>query len=265
MNFLLAIVIFLYGFSAGQWIPTYLTLDDMTSAAARGEIHLKLGVMVDDVLTGGSAQEAGIPKGAVITAVNGTAVHDPAEIVAMQKGVRKISYTYLTAPDSKEEHTVSVPVTDGKTGVYLSAVPLELSAPTRSVMEAIRLSVRETNVVTSQTVYGIVKLFSSLARHGQVPEGVTGIVGIAQVTYKSVQEGFAVYLRLVALLSLSLAVLNILPFPALDGGRLVFVLSEFFIRPSNRRIEVITNTVGFGVLLFVIVIVTLFDVFRLFR
>src|SRR6185436_2928945 len=114
------------------------------------------------------------------------------------------------------------------------------------------------------TVIGIAKLFTSLASSGKVPEGVTGIVGIAQLTYTSVQEGFMVYLRLVALLSLSLAVLNILPFPALDGGRLIFVLSEVFFRPSNRRFEVITNTVGFGVLLLVILLVTLYDVLRLF-
>lgn len=265
MNFLLAIAIFLYGFSAGHWIPTYLSLEEMTAAANNGEIHLKLGVFVDDVLTGGGAQEAGIPKGSVITKVNDVAVDDPTDIVSMQEEERRVHYTFIKTPEEKEEKTVSVEVVDGKTGIYLRSIPLELSAPKRSFGEAVKLSIRETRVVTSQTVVGIAKLFSSLAQRGTVPEGITGIVGIAQLTYTSVQEGFVVYLRLVALLSLSLAVLNILPFPALDGGRLVFVLSELFIRPGNRRVEVITNTIGFGVLLLVIVLVTLYDVFRLFR
>jgi regulator of sigma E protease len=133
-----------------------------------------------------------------------------------------------------------------------------------NVFDAARLSIRETSVVTGQTFLGIGKLFYSLAFHATVPQGVTGIVGIAQLTYKSVEHGFMMYLRLVALLSLSLAVLNVLPFPALDGGRLVFTLAELFVKPGNRRIEIMSNTIGFGVLLLVILIVTLYDVLRLF-
>ena len=116
-----------------------------------------------------------------------------------------------------------------------------------------------------QTVVGIVDLLKSLALRGRVPEGITGIVGIAGLTYQSVQVGFSTYLRLVALLSLSLAILNILPLPALDGGRLMFVLVEAVIqRPLNQRFELITNTVGFFILIGLIVIITFNDVIHLF-
>jgi len=265
MNFLLAFLIFFYGFSFGQWIPTYLSLQDMEAAAASGEIHLRLGVMIDDVLTGGSAAEATVPKGSFLLAVDGQAVVHPEDVVKLQQGKKKVEYRFSTKSDGSEAETRSVKVEDGKTGVYLRTVPLQLSAAPRSMAHAVSLSVRETTVVTGQTVIGIATLFSSLASQGTVPEGVTGIVGIAQITYASVQEGFMVYLRLVALLSLSLAVLNILPFPALDGGRLVFVLSELFIRPGSRKFEVLINTIGFVILLGVIALVTFYDVFRLFR
>lgn len=264
MNFLLALLIFLYGFSFGRWIPTYLTLEEMQAAADRGEIHMTLGVVIDDVLAGGTAQEAGIPAGGILTAIDGQQVSSPSDVLEMQQGKESVTYSYRASSESTETERRTIAVEDGKTGVYLRSVPLEVSAPVRGPVQAVALSVRETKVVTVQTVLGIGKLFSSLARRAQVPEGVTGIVGIAQLTYTSVQEGFAVYLRLVALLSLSLAVLNILPFPALDGGRLLFVLSELFIKPGSRRVEVITNTLGFAVLLFVILLVTLYDVFRLF-
>ena len=116
-----------------------------------------------------------------------------------------------------------------------------------------------------QTVKGIGHLVSSLVTRATVPEGITGIVGIAQLTHTSVQEGFMTYLRLVALLSLSLAALNILPFPALDGGRLLFVLIEVIARrPINRRFEVTTNAVGFGLLLLLIGLITYHDIARLF-
>lgn len=264
MNFLLALCIFLYGFSYGQWIPTYLSLSDMQEAAAKQQIHLKIGVLIDEVLSGGGAVEAGITKGSVLLMVDGQPVMHPTDVVARQTGKSFVTYTYLSGKNQTDEHTAVIRVEDGKTGVYLRSVPLELSAPRRGVGEAFVLSLREAKVVMAQTIVGISKLFTSLAQTGTVPEGVTGIVGIAQLTYTSVQEGFAVYLRLVALLSLSLAVLNILPFPALDGGRLIFVLSELFIRPGNRRFEMITNTVGFGFLLLVIILVTFYDVFRLF-
>ncbi len=263
MNFLLAMLIFFFGFSYGQWIPTYLSMDDMERAASQGTIHLKLGVAIDDVLTGGTAADAGITKGSILVSVDGQAVTHPSDVIEFQKGKNSVSYTTVPV-DGGTEVTKAVRVEQGKTGVYLQGIALELSAPRRNVFVAALLSLRETKVVTEQTVLGIGKLFSSLAQRGQVPEGVTGIVGIAQLTYKSVEKGFMVYLRLVALLSLSLAVLNILPFPALDGGRLVFVLSEIFYKPDNRRVEIVTNTVGFGILLLVIIIVTLYDVLRLF-
>lgn len=265
MNFILAMLIFLFGFSYGQWIPTYLTLDEMEKANARGDIHMKLGVVIDDVLAGGGAEEAKIPKGSILTSIDGRAVARPTDVVSFQEGKRRVTYAYVPAGSTGAQVTSTVRVDQGKTGIYLRSIPLELSAPKRNILDAAVLSVRETAVVTSQTVLGIGRLFGSLAQSGQVPAGVTGIIGIAQLTYTSVQEGFIVYLRLVALLSLSLAVLNILPFPALDGGRLLFVLSELFVKPGNRRIEAITNAVGFVVLLILILIVTFYDVFRLFR
>jgi len=64
---------------------------------------------------------------------------------------------------------------------------------------------------------------------------------------------------------LSLAVLNILPFPALDGGRLLFVLIEAVTgRPVNRKLEVTVNMAGFIFLLGLIFLITFYDVVRLF-
>lgn len=264
MNLILAFFIFFYGFSFGRWIPTYLSLAQMEEAAARGEINLQLGVLIDDVLVGGAAAEAGIPAKSFLFAIDDRQVSHAEDVISLQEGKETVRYRYADNPDGDNETTKVVRIEAGKTGVYLRTVPLSVSSPARSIGESFMLSLRETRVVTKETVLGIGKLFSSLAQHGAVPEGITGIVGIAQLTYDSVEKGFMMYLRLVALLSLSLAVLNILPFPALDGGRLIFVLSEIFIRPGNRKVELITNTVGFGVLLFVILLVTLYDVFRLF-
>lgn len=263
MNLIVALVLLLIGFSVGRWIPTYTTLDQMQAASDRGEIHLLLGVMIDEVLPEGTALGAGVPAHALLLRVDGTAVYRPDDVVKLQQGKNRVAYTVLT--DDKTERTFTVPLEDGKAGVALSTVPRELSAPRRGLAEAAILSLRETWVVSVQTVLGIGRLVSGLVSSGHVPEGITGIVGIAQLTHTSVQQGFLVYLRLVAVLSLSLAALNILPFPALDGGRVLFVLFEaVFRRPIARRWELGMNSVGFSLLLVLILFVTLHDVIRLF-
>jgi regulator of sigma E protease len=175
-----------------------------------------------------------------------------------------VTYTVKTGEDYSEEKNYIVRLRDGTAGIDISAYPLHLSAPDRSVFESFTLALRESWIMTVQTVKGIGQLFLSLAVRGTVPEGITGIVGIAQLTHVSVQQGFMTYLRLVALLSLSLAILNILPFPALDGGRLLFVVAEGISRrPVNRRFELATNAAGFMFLILLIVLITFYDILRL--
>jgi len=167
--------------------------------------------------------------------------------------------------EAAQEQKFTVTLKEGKAGVVISTFPRSLSAPLRSVGTSMLLALREAKIMTVQTMLGIGTLVSSLAQSGRVPEGITGIVGIAQLTYTSVQAGFMTYLRLVALISLSLAILNFLPFPALDGGRLLFVLVEAVTRrPLNRRFEAYSNALGFSVLILLILLITFYDIIRLF-
>ena len=72
--------------------------------------------------------------------------------------------------------------------------------------------------------------------------------------------------NIAVLLSLSLGLFNLIPFPALDGGRLLFLLIEAIIRrPLNRKVEAIVNAVGLALLLTLMIVVTISDVVGLFR
>ncbi|MBI1812231.1 site-2 protease family protein [Candidatus Peregrinibacteria bacterium] len=265
MNFLFAIVLLTIGFSVGRWIPTYLTFEEMRAAAVAGEIHMDPGVLIDQVLPGGAAATAHVPLRGVLLTIDGAPVFAPTDVAAIQRGKTSVRYTLLPAEDAARPLTITVPVRDGKTGIGLVPWLHGVSAPERSVWTGFLLALRESRVMTVQTIEGIGKLAASLLLGGRVPEGITGIVGIAQLTHSSLQEGFLTYLRLVALLSLSLAILNILPLPALDGGRLLFVLIELVRgKPMNRTMETWTNAVGFAVLLGLIIIITYHDVVRLF-
>jgi regulator of sigma E protease len=75
------------------------------------------------------------------------------------------------------------------------------------------------------------------------------------------QSGFFHLLNLTTMLSLSLAVLNILPFPALDGGRVLFlVIEKIRGKRNNQKLEQFVNTAGFVFLLLIMVLVTIKDV-----
>lgn len=266
MNFLLAMMLLTFGFSWGRWIPTYVTFADMEAAAGRGEISMTVGVLIEDVLPDSPAALAGVPPRSILQSIDAHPVNRPDDVLELQEGRHRVEYTVLTGPDMDTPMTFTLRPREGKTGVVISAFARNVSAPKRGVGSAFILSLREARVMMEQTVKGLKDLVLSLARTGTVPDGITGIVGIAQLTHASVQEGFMTYLRLVALLSLSLAVLNILPFPALDGGRLLFVLAEFLgRRPVNRRFELATNALGFSILLAIIVLITFHDIALLFR
>lgn len=264
MNFMLAVLIFTVGFSFWRWIPTYLSIEQMKDASQRGEISLSPGVHIATAQAGGAAAAARVPVPSTLLAVDGNPVFIPTDVVDAQVGKKSVTYTLRADADPDRTVIMRVPVRDGKTGVEIEFSPTVIS-PKRSVMRAIVLSFREAKVTTVQTVLGISQLFRSLAWRGTVPDGITGIVGIAQLTHSSVQAGWMAYLRLMAVLSLSLAILNILPFPSLDGGRLLFVLIEGIVqRPAPRRLELIANTAGFFVLIMLIVLVTFNDIWKLF-
>ncbi len=265
MNFVLAFILLTFGFSVGKWVPNfYQTIEQMEQAASEGEIFLKTGVYVNDVAPDGTAAAAGITKDSAIVSVDGMVVEKPEQLIELQKGKAQVTYEVKASRHAPIE-TVVVKLADGKSGVAISAYAAELSAPNRSVGKAVMLAFKETEFMTVQTVLGMGNLVRSLVTRGHVPEGITGIIGIAVLTHSSVQEGFMTYLRLVALLSLSLAILNVLPLPALDGGRILFVLAEMVLRrPLNQQFELMVNAIGFFVLIGLILIITFNDVIHLF-
>jgi regulator of sigma E protease len=96
-------------------------------------------------------------------------------------------------------------------------------------------------------------------------EAVTGPVGIAAVLGQGVAAGPFVLLLLVALLSLNLALFNLIPFPALDGARMAFALYEMVSRRKvSPRVEMAVHTAGFAILFGLLILITFQDLRRLF-
>ncbi len=129
-------------------------------------------------------------------------------------------------------------------------------APFYGLIEAYRI----TKTIGSELVRTLVMVVT--LQKTQVE--VAGPIGIAQFTGQAIKYGLNAVFEFIAILSLNLAVLNILPFPALDGGRLVFVLYEWISkRPVNKNLEKYLNLVGFSVLLFLVVLISIHDIVKL--
>ena len=107
-------------------------------------------------------------------------------------------------------------------------------------------------------------MLATLILKGQLPKDIAGPVGIFKITNTAVQAGYLAVLQFLGILSVNLAIINILPFPALDGGRLIFLGYELvFRKKANPKWEASINSVGMALLLALMVLITINDVLRL--
>jgi len=120
-------------------------------------------------------------------------------------------------------------------------------------------------LITINTVIGYGILFKTLLLKGKLIADVSGPIGIASLTGQAARIGLNYLMQFVALISINLAILNIIPFPALDGGRAVMIIIEKLKgSPVNKKIEQGINTIGFALLLMLMIYVTFKDIVKLF-
>ena len=151
-------------------------------------------------------------------------------------------------------------LTQGAIGVLVGTQNPKLKKERLPIWEALPASINKIGEVLLLTTSGL----TSWATEGKNP-GLTGPIGIAQVTGEVAAMGVAPLLELMALISISLAIINILPIPALDGGRLLFIIIEQ-IRGGKRvstKIESMVHLGGFIILIGGILLMSYFDITRL--
>ena len=116
------------------------------------------------------------------------------------------------------------------------------------------------------TAVGLYGFFKGIVTFKANLSQVSGPIGIAGIVGQASANGLSALLSLAALISINLALSNLLPIPALDGGRLLFVIIEAIIRrPLNPKIAERVNMVGFGLLILLMVVVSGHDIFKLFH
>ncbi len=114
-----------------------------------------------------------------------------------------------------------------------------------------------------QIIFAFYELIKNLIMGLGLTIELSGPVGVAVMTGRVVNLGMNYLLQFVALLSLNLAVVNFLPFPALDGGRFLFLIIEKIRRrPNNQKIENLIHNLGFSLLMTLVIVVTYRDILR---
>lgn len=130
-----------------------------------------------------------------------------------------------------------------------------------TVLQALQIGTNRTIDMTAMTFEGLHSLFLSLFGGESVINSLSGPVGIAKIVGQTSTYGYQAVLTLVAVLSINLAIFNILPLPALDGGRMVVVMIETIIK---KRVPFTyyswVNMIGFSLLMLLLVIVTIHDI-----
>lgn len=155
---------------------------------------------------------------------------------------------------------IKVPLTlEPNSKRYMLGVVPEYSIEKFGVMEASNLSIKSGVKIVKDTLTGFKMMIT-----GQVKkEEISGPIGIIKVVGEASREGLGIVFWLTALLSINIGVLNLLPFPALDGGRIIFVLLEIFGIKVNKKLEEKVHMVGMLLLFGLIIFITTNDIFNL--
>ncbi len=163
--------------------------------------------------------------------------------------------------DIKTTPRVNPPAGEGALGIGLVEAGLAKQGIVKSFIEGFKTSVGIIQAIFLALFNLISKVFVGEAGLEQV----TGPVGIVKITAQAGSMGFIYLLQLLALISLNLAVINIFPFPALDGGRLLFLLIEKIKgSPLPVKFERYANTAGMALLLLLMAAITIKDIGRFF-
>jgi regulator of sigma E protease len=245
MNFILAVLVIAYSFTRGVYVPTEQ-------------------VKVVEVTKQSPAYSAGVRKGAEILSFAGKKIDSSQQIIdlANKYAGKEVIIKFQTNKEAVTKKIIprkNPPKGQGSLGIVISDIEFKkypwYQAPVVGLTESVRISTE----FYKQIGTALVKLVQFKS-----PElDVTGPVGIAKVTDQAVKMGLDSVIKLLGLLSLNLALINIIPFPALDGGQLVFVLTEAVTRKKlNENIKAKINAVGFAVLILLIIAITFKDIFN---
>ena len=257
MNVILAFALISFGYMSG--LPQALE-----GVNPKG-IIMNEQVQIIDIFPDSPAAAAGLKIGDVIAEIDGLAIASNLEISEYNNANvgAQLNYTIKRGPETLnlELAPEARPEADGRGGIGIGIVE------TGMVKYPVLTAISEGFKTTVYLVGAIVKAFYDLIKGAIMGDGVSaniaGPIGIAALTGQVARLGFIYILQFAALLSINLAIINAFPFPALDGGRILFLIIEKIKgSPVKKEIEGMIHNIGFSLLMILILFVTIKDISR---
>lgn len=259
MNIVLAAFLFSFGYMIGLPQST-----DGVSASAKISDRK---IQVVEVVPNSPAFAAGLETGDIVLSVNSEEFLTPEELQVYANEHEGEELNYILKRSGKTFEKTIVPVLMDETnrgGIGIAV------AQTGTVKYPIHIAIWEGIKTTLILTWLIIVAFYELIKGLILGQGVSidlgGPVRIAEVTGDAMRMGFAYLINFTALLSINLAIINAFPFPALDGGRVIFLIVEKIKgKPVSKEIEGTIHYIGFALLMILIALVTYRDVARFWQ
>ena len=258
MNVIFALVIFSIIFSVGA--PMDIEGMDLSRAKSVQDRQIKIAGIVDS----SPAFEAGLQIGDSILTAGELEVNSKNDlyeftrsnvgqtaVFTFQRGDEILTKEITLRQEFSEE--------EGSLGI----APSETAVVAFSIIDAIMKSFSWVYYLITYIFFAFAGIIWSLVAVGKAGVEVSGPIGIAVMTQQAASMGFMVVLNFMAIISINLAIINVLPFPALDGGRLLFLIVEKIKgSPIRQEWEAKANNFGFMLLMLLMVVVTFNDLLK---
>lgn len=251
MNFLLAIVVLTIGFTVGM---TPLVSDPATLSGQKTS-----QVMIADVAPNSPAAGIGLEPGNILEGFS--APSDLQEFTKTHKG----QTVDLKVWKNSQLETLPVKLADQDVALgvgVVSVTKVKQSLPQAFVTATVEVG-RSIKTIF-EVLWGIIKSLFTTGSAGEAGAGLVGPVGVYNFTASALKIGWIYVLQLLAIISINLGIINILPFPALDGGKILFLALEGIFRRKvvRQEVENLIHTIGFIILIVLILAITFRDIFR---
>ncbi len=251
MNFILAIVVLTIGFTVGM---TPLVSDP---AALSGQKNSE--VMVAEVMADSPAAGIGLQAGNILEGFS-----TPADLQNFTKQNKGQTVNLKVKKDGQTEN-IPVKLSDKEASLGVGVVTVtKVKQPFYKALVTATVEVGKSIGAVFEALWLILKSVFTTGTAGVAGRGVVGPVGIFNFTATALKIGWIYILQLLAILSINLGIINILPFPALDGGKILFLALEGIFRKKvvRQEVENLIHTIGFIILIILVLAITFRDIWR---
>jgi len=223
-------------------------------------------IMITQVLPGSPADKANVKLGDIISIIDGnvTGVGDIQKYIN-ENGNNPIKINLIR----NEAHVIAdvIPAPGLIEGKYAIGIAMQNVVDLRlPFFTSIYEGLHYTLIMIKDTVTGLFAFFSGIFLGTANFSDIAGPIGIAGIIGNAAELGLAYLLMITAIISINLGIINLIPFPALDGGRILFVAIEGVIRRRiPEKFTNIVNSAGFILLMLLMVLVTYKDIAKLFK